>query len=86
MPGSIAFTLTPSRLPRPDKPFVKLCIAALTEPPIRNSGSGVRAAPPMTLTTCPCAVFEQRPEQAAEPHAAEELERETVLPRLLGEA
>ena len=31
-------------------------MAALTEPPIRNAGSGVRAAPPIMFTTCPRAV------------------------------
>ena len=34
---------------------MKFDAAALTEPPMRNSGSTVRAAPPMTLMTCPCA-------------------------------
>ena len=43
----------------------KLAMAALTEPPIRNSGSAVRAAPPMMLTTLPCGGLQQRPEQPA---------------------
>ncbi len=36
---------------------MKFAVAALTEPPIRNSGSTVRAAPPMMLTTWPCAAL-----------------------------
>src|SRR3954469_25701083 len=49
----MTFTLTSSRLPSLDRPLEKLAMAALTEPPIRNSGSGVRAAPPMMLITFP---------------------------------
>ena len=32
-------------------------MAALTEPPMVKSAPGVRAAPPMMLTTWPCAAF-----------------------------
>src|SRR5437588_220044 len=53
----MALTLTPSRMPSFDRPLVKFEAAALTEPPIRNSGSTVRPAPPMMFTTWPCAVL-----------------------------
>lgn len=56
-PGRMAFTFTPSILPKPDSPLVELLRAAFTAPPIRKPGSGVRAAPPMMLTTWPLAVF-----------------------------
>jgi hypothetical protein len=35
--------------------LAKFAIAALTAPPIRKSGPGVRAAPPTMLTILPCA-------------------------------
>ena len=57
VPGWMTLMLTSSRLPRPTRPFEKLAKAALTEPPTRNSGPGVRAAPPMMLTMLPCAAF-----------------------------
>src|SRR5262245_44661611 len=57
LPGWMTFTLTSSRLPSLDRPLEKLATAALTDPPIRNSASGVRAAPPTMLTTLPCAAF-----------------------------
>src|SRR5262245_37317393 len=54
VPGWMALTLTPSRLPSWERPLLNVAMAPLTEEPIRNSGSGVRAAPPITLTTWPC--------------------------------
>src|SRR5258707_8712888 len=59
--------------------------AALTAPPIKNSASGVRAAPPTILTTLPWRSLQQRPEQAREPHAAEEFQREAVEPDRIGQ-
>src|SRR5712691_1425993 len=56
-PGWMALTWTPSRMPSRDSPLVKFAAAALTEPPTRNSGSTVRAAPPMMLTTWPSAAL-----------------------------
>src|SRR6516165_932914 len=53
----MTLTLTLSRLPSFDSPLEKLATAALTAPPIKNSASGVRAAPPTTLTTLPCEAF-----------------------------
>src|SRR6516164_8903877 len=53
----MTLTLTLSRLPSLDRPLEKLATAALTEPPIKNSASGVRAAPPTMLTTLPCEAF-----------------------------
>src|SRR6266550_1458969 len=53
----MTLTLTLSRLPSFDRPLEKLATAALTAPPIRNSASGVRAAPPTILTTLPCEAF-----------------------------
>src|SRR6266540_5409422 len=53
----MTLTLTLSRLPSFDRPLEKLATAALTEPPIKNSASGVRAAPPTMLTTLPCEAF-----------------------------
>jgi hypothetical protein len=53
----MTLTLTLSRLPSFDRPLEKLATAALTEPPIKNSASGVRAAPPTILTTLPCEAF-----------------------------
>ena len=47
----------PSRLPSCDSDFEKFPMAALTEPPMVKSAPGVRAAPPMILTTWPCAAF-----------------------------
>ena len=60
-------------------------MAALTEPPTRNSGSGVRAAPPMMLITWPCAAFSSGQNSRREPHAAEELQREAVEPGVVGQ-
>src|SRR5215475_554630 len=71
VPGWMMLTLTPSRSPSLDRPFEKLATAALTEAPIRNSASGVRPAPP--------------PEQPAEAHAAEEFQRESVEPEVVGQ-
>src|SRR5215510_2758972 len=53
----MTLTLTLSRLPSLERPLEKLATAALTEPPIKNSASGVRAAPPTMLTTLPCEAF-----------------------------
>src|SRR5215813_2364542 len=53
----MTLTLTLSRLPSFDSPLEKLATAALTAPPIKNSASGVRAAPPTMLTTLPCEAF-----------------------------
>src|SRR6516225_6284361 len=53
----MTLTLTLSRLPSFDRPLEKLATAALTAPPIKNSASGVRAAPPTMLTTLPCEAF-----------------------------
>src|SRR5438132_6988640 len=53
----MTLTLTLSRLPSFDRPLEKLATAALTAPPIKNSGSGVRAAPPTILITLPCEAF-----------------------------
>src|SRR5499426_4477191 len=53
----MTLTLTLSRLPSLARPLEKLATAALTEPPIKNSASGVRAAPPTMLTTLPCEAF-----------------------------
>src|SRR6516162_1676255 len=53
----MTLTLTLSRLPSFDRPLEKLATAALTAPPIKNSASGVRAAPPTILTTLPCEAF-----------------------------
>src|SRR5215470_16732577 len=53
----MTLTLTSSRLPSFDRPLEKLATAALTDPPIRNSESGVRAAPPTILITLPCEAF-----------------------------
>src|SRR5262245_24378520 len=57
LPGWMTLTLTLSRLPSLARPLEKLATAALTEPPIKNSASGVRAAPPTMLTTLPCDAF-----------------------------
>ena len=83
-PGWITLTLTPSFLPSPESPLEKFAIAAFTEPPIRNSASGVRAAPPMMLTTWPSRLLQHRPEQFREPHAGEIFQREAVVERLVG--
>src|SRR3954451_2784575 len=56
-PGWMTLTLTPSFLPSPDSALEKFAIAAFTEPPIVNSASGVRAAPPIMLTTWPSRSF-----------------------------
>src|SRR5215471_15343524 len=53
----MTLTLTLSRLPSFERPLEKLATAALTDPPIKNSASGVRAAPPTMLTTLPCEAF-----------------------------
>src|SRR5215510_7897392 len=53
----MTLTLTSSRLPSFDRPLERLATAALTDPPIRNSESGVRAAPPTILITLPCEAF-----------------------------
>src|SRR5215471_3927366 len=81
----MTLTLTLSRLPSFDRPLEKLATAALTAPPIRNSASGVRAAPPTILTTLPCEAFNSGQNRAGEPHAAEEFQREGVEPNRIGQ-
>ena len=56
-PGWMTLMLMSSRLPSAVRPLAKLAMAALTAPPIRNSGPGVRAAPPTMLTMLPCAAL-----------------------------
>src|SRR3954469_1188355 len=80
----MTFTLTSSRLPSLDRPLEKLAMAALTEPPIRNSGSGVRAAPPMMLITFPWEAFSSG-QNSLLAHAAEELERIAFEPDRIGQ-
>src|SRR3989454_5671747 len=81
----MTLTLTLSRLPSLERPLEKLATAALTEPPIKNSASGVRAAPPDDVDDASLRSLQQRPEQPGEPHAAEELQREAVEPDRIGQ-
>ena len=65
------------------EPLAKFAIAALTAPPIRKSGPGVRAAPPMILTMLPCASFSSGQNKLRQPHRAEEFKRKAVDPGLV---
>ena len=80
VPGWMALTLTPSRMPRRDRPLVKFASAELTDPPMQEFGlDGARRAAD-DVDHMAVRGFEQRPEEPRQPHGAEEFERKAVEP------
>ena len=72
-------------LAEPGEPLGEIRHRGIDRAADRNSASGVRAAPPMMLTTWPSRFLQHRPEQFREPHAGEIFQREAVVERLVGQ-